>query len=139
MKAVKIQFNHQAHEHTGGEQKQSLSTAQTTGEVPQGARPPTGQATPEQIEVWKRQYPGGIYRIKVEGSIIYFKNPDRHDLNCAYAKMSQEATYDLYEELTNITCIGGDKSLLLDDQAFIGIADAIKVKLQGKQAELVNL
>jgi hypothetical protein len=138
MKGIKIQFNHGAHENTGGEQKENLGTAQRAGEVPQGA-PPTGEATAEQIEAWKKLHKDGIYVMKVDGRFIYFKNPSRFDLNCAYAKMSNAATYDMYEELANITCIGGDKTLLADDQYFIGIANRMKGKLDGKVAELVNL
>lgn len=100
----------------------------------------TGQATPEQIAQWKTENPDGIYAVVIEKSrIIYFKNPNRNDLNAVFAKRNTEATYSLYEILAAITCLGGDKTILDEDQAFIGLADKMKSKLEGKSAELVNL
>lgn len=33
----------------------------------------TGQASPEQIAAWKKQYTQGIYALVVDGHIAYFK------------------------------------------------------------------
>ena len=41
-----------------------------------------GQATPEQIEAWKKKY-GKLFGIKVDGHICYLKKPDRKILSFA--------------------------------------------------------
>ena len=38
-----------------------------------------GQATPEQIEAWKKQH-GNVYTVVVDGSIGYLKKPSRKAL-----------------------------------------------------------
>jgi hypothetical protein len=98
-----------------------------------------GQASAEQIQTWKNMYRDGIYAIQVDGHIAYFKNPNRHELNCAMSKASSEAALDMYEELTNRTFIGGSEDVLKDDQKFFGLVQQAKVKMDGKKAILVNL
>lgn len=99
----------------------------------------TGQVTDNQIAEWKAKYKYGIYALEVDGHIGYFKNPDRHDLNCAMSKSDKDRTLDVFEELANLTFIGGSEELLRDDQMFIGICQELKTKLDGKRARLVNL
>lgn len=99
----------------------------------------TGQATDAQVAEWKGKYKYGIYAIEVDGHIGYFKNPGRHELNCAMSKADRDKALDIFEELANITFVGGSEALLTDDQMFIGISQELKVKLDGKKATLVNL
>ena len=99
----------------------------------------TGQATDVQIKEWKAKYKYGIYAIEVDGHLGYFKNPGRNELNCAMSKADRDKALALFEELANITFIGGSEELLNDDQMFIGVSQELKVKLDGKKAKLVNL
>ena len=98
-----------------------------------------GQATDAQVAAWKLQYRYGIYAIVVDGHIGYFKNPDRNELNCAMSKADRDKALDIFEELANLTFIGGSAELLKDDQMFIGLSQELRVKLEGKKAKLVNL
>lgn len=98
-----------------------------------------GQATPEQIQEWKNKYKQGIYAVEVDGHIAYFKNPSRHEMNCAMSKASVDAALDMYDELTQRTFIGGSEEVLNDDQMFFGLVQQVKVKMEGKKATLVNL
>lgn len=98
-----------------------------------------GMATGEQLKEWKAKYRYGIYAIEVDGHIAYFKNPDRNELNCAMRKADREKALDVFEELASLTFIGGSDEVLKDDQMFIGISQELKVKLEGKKAQLVNL
>lgn len=98
-----------------------------------------GRATEAQIAEWKSKYKYGIYGVEVEGHIGYFKNPGRHELNCAMSKADRDKALDIFEELANITFIGGSEEILKDDQMFIGVSQELKVKLDGKKARLVNL
>ena len=99
----------------------------------------TGQATPEQIAEWKRKNTLGIYAIEVDGHVGYFKNPGRNELNCAMSKADREKALDMFDELANITFIGGSNEIIKDDQMFIGVSQELKVKFEGKKAKLVNL
>ena len=99
----------------------------------------TGQVSDTQIADWKAKHKYGIYAIEVDGHIGYFKNPGRNELNCAMSKADRDRALDIFEELANITFIGGSEELLKDDQMFIGVSQELKVKLDGKKATLVNL
>ncbi len=98
-----------------------------------------GQATAEQIAEWKVKHTTGIYAVVVDGHIGYFKNPNRHEVNCAMAKADKDKALALFEELCNVTFIGGSDKLLTDDTLFLGVCQEVKVKLDGKKAVLVNL
>jgi hypothetical protein len=99
----------------------------------------TGQLSQEEINSLKQKYPQGIYSIEVDGHIAYFKNPTRLEMNCAMSKASAEAAFDIYDELTKRTLIGGSEEVLTDDQKFFGVVHQVKVKMEGKKASLVNL
>lgn len=99
----------------------------------------TGQASDMQIAEWKAKHKYGIYAIEVDGHIAYFKNPGRNELNCAMSKADRDKALDIFEELANVTFIGGSEEVLKDDQMFIGVSQELKVKLDGKKATLVNL
>jgi len=98
-----------------------------------------GQATDAQIAEWKTKHKYGIYSIEVDQHVGYFKNPGRTELNCAMSKADKDKALALFEELANLTFIGGSDELLNDDQMFIGVCQELKVKLDGKKARLVNL
>ncbi len=99
----------------------------------------TGQATEAQVTEWKAKHKYGIYSIEVDGHIGYFKNPGRNELNCALSKSERDKALNVFEELANVTFIGGSEEILKDDQMFIGVAQELKEKLDGKKATLVNL
>jgi hypothetical protein len=98
-----------------------------------------GQATEAQIADWKAKHKYGIYAIEVDGHIGYFKNPGRHELNCAMSKADKDRALDMFEQLAQVTFLGGSDAILTDDQMFIGASQELKVKLEGKKAKLVNL
>ena len=98
-----------------------------------------GQASDTQIAEWKTKHKYGIYAVEVDGHIAYFKNPGRNELNCAMSKADRDKALDIFEELANITFIGGSEDVLKDDQMFIGVSQELKIKLDGKKATLVNL
>ena len=99
----------------------------------------TGQVTDTQIAEWKAKYKYGVYAIVVDDHIGYFKNPDRNDINCAMSKADKDKVLDVFEELANITFLGGSEDILKNDAMFIGASQELKVKLDGKKAILVNL
>lgn len=98
-----------------------------------------GQQTDEQIQAWKQQYKQGIYAIEIDNHIGYFKNPNRHEMNCTLSKASSDAALDMYEELARLTFLGGSEDVLNDDQKFFGLVQQVRTKMDGKKAKLVNL
>lgn len=98
-----------------------------------------GEQSIEQINNWKATYTNGIYSIEAKEHIAYFKNPDRHDINCAMSKADKDKALDVYETLAQLTFLGGSEALLLNDQLFLGICKELKAKLEGTKAILVNL
>jgi hypothetical protein len=87
-----------------------------------------GQATDAQIAEWKARFKYGIYGIEVDGHIAYFKNPGRNELNCAMSKADRDRALAIFEELANVTFIGGSEEVLTDDQMFIGVEPGTKGK-----------
>jgi hypothetical protein len=75
----------------------------------------------------------------VDGHVGYFKNPGRDEVNSALSQADKDTPLDMFAELANSTFLGGSDQILKDEPMFIGLANAIKVKLDGKKAVLVNL
>lgn len=98
-----------------------------------------GQASEEQVAAWKKECPDGIYAIKFKEHIAYFKNPNRHEVNCTLAKADPEKVTAMYEELAELTYLGGSREVFDNDQKLLGYMNQVKVKLEGEKAELVNL
>ena len=109
------------------------------GKAPKAERLPfIGEATEQQIEAWKKEHKLGIYQVVSEnGHVSYFKNPSRHDVNAALS--SNKSVLDPIEELVRSTCIGGSKEMLENDTILLGVMNAVKSKIDGMQATLVNL
>jgi hypothetical protein len=120
---------------------------QTTGATAQhrskgratGADTLIGQVGADQIAEWKKGNPDGIFMITADGKVGYFKNPDRHIINCCLSKATGDAPLYMYEELAELTWLGGCEDLLQQDDLFLGVINELKVKLAGKTASLVNL
>jgi len=98
-----------------------------------------GQATAEQVTKWKSEYTNGIYSVVIDDHVAYFKKPTRHDMNCAMSKANKDAALDLFEELANLTFIGGSADVIEVDELFFGLVDQLKTVIEGKKARMVNL
>lgn len=83
-----------------------------------------GDATDAQIKEWKKRYPQGIHFMVFENpdyaegteepeySRIYFRIPNRTDMNLARKNRNPEVHDEEFIALAQTTCIGGDESLL---------------------------
>ena len=100
-----------------------------------------GQATTEQVDSWKKANPEGIYALmgKNKDEIAYFKYPSREEVNCAIAKYEADKVLDMYEELGELTFLGGSKELLTNTQKFLGVKKQLSKIVDGEEATLVNL
>ncbi|MFN4249267.1 MAG: hypothetical protein ACK4EY_16185 [Flavipsychrobacter sp.] len=100
-----------------------------------------GQATPEQIEQWKKDNPAGIYAISLHGHIAYFRNPEIMDMNAATGCTTKDNALDYFTTLANDTYLGGSKAFIDGSNAkwTLDYIETVKEKLEGKKGELVNL
>lgn len=92
-----------------------------------------------QIQEWKTKHKGGIYAIQVDGHIAYFKYPSRAEVNMSMADSNKDAPLDLFETLAKATWLGGSEAVLNDDPMWFGAVQQLKVVIDGKKAEIVNL
>ena len=96
-----------------------------------------GQATPEQIEEWKKKY-GVLKAIIVDGHICYVKKPDRKTLG--YASVAGKDNPLKFNEVILANCfVGGSEEIKTNDELFLGASSVLVELIQVKEAELVNL
>lgn len=96
-----------------------------------------GQATAEQIEIWKKKY-GKVSGIIVDGHICYLRKPDRKTLS--YASVAgQKDPLKFNEVLLNNCWLGGSEAIKTDDDLFLSVGAKIADLITVKEAELVNL
>jgi len=96
-----------------------------------------GQATPEQIDGWKKKH-GKIFGIIVDGHIAYLKKPDRK--NIAYASTVAQTNPMKSNELLLDSCwLGGSEAIKTEDELFFGASAKLADIVTVKEAELVNL
>ena len=96
-----------------------------------------GQATPAQIEAWKKQY-GDIYAVEVGDGICYLKKPSRKALGYA-SHASKSNPLNFNEVILNDCWLGGDESIKTDDSKFLGISSVIAQIIDIKEAEIKKL
>lgn len=97
----------------------------------------TGQATAEQIEVWKKKY-GKVVAIIIDGHICYLRKPDRRILGYASSVGAKDPIK--FNELMLANCwLGGSEAIKTDDDLFLGASGKLAELIEFKEAELVNL
>lgn len=100
-----------------------------------------GEVDAQQIEAWKKKYPLGIFAVKKDGRIAYFKNPDFKDIDFyhAQASKSESSVSDGWKVLAEVLYIGGDKELTESPKYLPTISKRLQEAVAGDDAELVNL
>ena len=91
-----------------------------------------GQATPEQIEAWKKAH-GEISAVTVDGHVGYLKKPDRRTLSFASSVGTKDPV------LLNNCWLGGSEAIKTDDALFFGVSAVLGELIVVKEAELVKL
>lgn len=97
----------------------------------------TGQAEPQQIDAWKKQY-GEVYCVEVDGSVCYLHKPDRATLK-AVASVGMNDPIRSNEVLLENCWIAGDESIKTDDAKFMGVSPVLAELVQIKEAVLKKL
>lgn len=96
-----------------------------------------GQATPEQIEAWKKAH-GEISAVTVDGHVGYLKKPDRRTLSFA-SSVGTKDPVKFNEVLLNNCWLGGSEAIKTDDALFFGVSAVLGELIVVKEAELVKL
>lgn len=128
------------------------ATDNTGGDVQPGAETPVvpetpapvGQADEAQLKDWKQKHPQGIYGIAIprddgQTGMLYFCKPNRNHLNYSKTKRSQSAHDEQFLALAEVTFLGGDETLLKDEQAMITVSFYMENMDIGKAAAILNL
>lgn len=97
-----------------------------------------GQATPEQIEAWKKQH-GEVFAIVVDVSILYVRKPTRRDLSFASTAAARKSGLDYIETVMKNCKLGGDDSIITDDAKFMGASAQMASLIEIKEAQLKKL
>lgn len=97
-----------------------------------------GQATPEQIEAWKREH-GDVYAITVDDGVLYVRKPKRRDLSYASSASAKKGGLDYIEAVMKNCKLGGDDSIITDDAKFMGASGQMATLIDIKEAELKKL
>jgi len=96
-----------------------------------------GQATPEQIEAWKKKH-GEIFAVRCDGHVAYLKKPSRKALS--YASVAGKTDPIKFNEaLLNDCFIGGSEAVKTDDSLFLGVSAKLAELIEVKEAELEKL
>lgn len=101
-----------------------------------------GQATKEQIAVWKEQHKD-VFAIKVEDSesklhVCYLRRPKRRDLSAA--TVAGQANPLKFNEVILRQCwLGGDEEIRKDDALFLSASGKIPDLIEVAEAELEKL
>jgi hypothetical protein len=97
-----------------------------------------GQATPEQIEAWKREH-GDVYAITVDEGVLYVRKRKRRDLSYASSAAAKKGGLDYIEAVMKNCKLGGDDSIITDDAKFMGASGQMATLIDIKEAELKKL
>lgn len=96
-----------------------------------------GQATPEQIAVWKEKH-GEIFSIKVDNHVCYLHKPGRKTIS--YASVAGKNDPLKFNETLLRECwLGGSESIRKDDDKFLAAGAVLDQIVEVKEAELVKL
>ncbi|MCU0644751.1 MAG: hypothetical protein MUC94_10875 [bacterium] len=95
-----------------------------------------GQATPEQIAAWKKEF-GTISCVIVDGHICYLKKPDRNVISLASIVGKDPIRFN--ETLIENCFIGGSEEIKTDDDLFLSASSVLPGLIETKVAELKKL
>lgn len=97
-----------------------------------------GQASPEQIEKWKKEH-GEISAAKTaDGKVAYFKAPDRNILKMATDSVASGIS-EYNESIAENCFVGGEKSILSDPKYYNELGKAMNKLAEGEKITLEKL
>lgn len=98
-----------------------------------------GQATPEQIDGWKKKYPAGIVGFQTnDGKIAYFKKPERAELKMATDAVANGLS-EYNDSIIDSCFIGGEKSIIQEAKYYAAVGKFVSELAEGEKGKLVKL
>lgn len=96
-----------------------------------------GEASPEQVEAWKKKYKN-VFQLNVQGSVCYLRKPNRTELSAA-ASMGKDDPMAFNESILNDCWLGGDEAIKTEDELFLSACQTLATLVEVKQAEIKKL
>lgn len=97
-----------------------------------------GQATPEQIEAWKKEH-GEIYAVTVDGHVAYLKKPSRKILEYYTSLVMDKKPIRANEALLTNCWLGGDEAIKSVDSLFLSASSQLSELIEVKDSEITKL
>lgn len=95
-----------------------------------------GQATPEQIDDWKKKH-GDVFSAQADSHIAYFVKPSRQQLS--YAMSIENDRLKFLETIFKSCCVGGSDIFLTETEYLLGAAELLGDLVAAKKVELGKL
>lgn len=95
-----------------------------------------GQAAPEEIEAWKREY-GRVFSTTADGHVAYFRKPNRKELS--YVLSLRDKPLEMTETLMRQCFVGGSRIFIDDVEYMLGCDALIERLVNMKMAEVGEL
>jgi hypothetical protein len=97
----------------------------------------TGEATPEQVEAWKKKH-GRVFQLKTCESVGYLKKPGRSELSYA-GKVGAQNPLDFSEAILQSCWLGGDETIKSNDEKFLAVSSQLEKVISVAEAEIKEL
>ena len=97
----------------------------------------SGQATPEQIESWKKRH-GEVFAYEVDDRIGYLRRPTRQVVSMA-SMAGQNDPYKFAEVILVNCWLGGDEALRSEDKYFMGLSQKLNEIVEIRVGEIKKL
>jgi hypothetical protein len=94
----------------------------------------TGEATPEQIENWKKEH-GKVFKYTIEDKICYLRSVDRTTFALAASKVSASPA-KFNEVVLEKIWLGGDETIKTVDNYYFGISEFVDELMDKKKGSL---
>ena len=98
---------------------------------------PKGQATPEQIEAWKKKH-GKVFQVTTGNSVGYIHKPGRKELSYA-SHVGASNPLGFTEAILNSCWLGGDETIKSDDYKFLAVSSQLEKIITVAEAEIKEL
>lgn len=127
-----------------GTATKATNSEQTKSDLPQASADGKlaklkGYQTKEQVAAWKKKWLLGIYAVSVGGHVGYFKMPDFDEINFGYSRFEQDKVLEMWRSFAEATWLGGSDEILTNATLFAGAVKILQRKVEGMEAELVDL
>jgi len=97
------------------------------------------EVTPEMIAEWKKQFPNGLFKLKVGDKTGYVRNASRENIKYAMTQMQNGGPIGILESILLETWLGGDEEILTKDEYFMGSMMQMQELMQVQTSELEKL